>query len=171
MELGKPSEQTTVTSPSRFTVRDVPIVTPGICLVCKTGSVDERKFVDAAISIKWFGAVYLCSECIREMAQLLGFVTPEVAKLLMASNEELVGTNEKLKKNLGELSESHRHLARALGDCTCGNYGDSDVRDSVHSDDAESDGDASPTEPESDESSSVEGFGSVYDYGSDTDDS
>lgn len=66
---------TTEVSPqSRIQVLDVPILAPGTCLLCGTSGVDDRKFVDFGKQVDWYGAVYLCSECIEEVARAIGFI-------------------------------------------------------------------------------------------------
>lgn len=60
---------------SRITVLDTPILPPGVCSLCGTsGHEDKRKFIDFGKQLDWYGAVYFCSECIKEVSEAIGFI-------------------------------------------------------------------------------------------------
>lgn len=149
---------------SRFSVHDTPPLLPGTCFICNIGSgVDDRKFLDFGKQLKWYGAIYFCSECVREIAEALNFYPAEVMEMLLESNGELVKSNSDLKAEMESIRDSHRAIARTLSNCTCG-------ADGSHSDDVEDV--KSHPQSESDDKSSfefdgVEGFDSIRGLGDD----
>lgn len=48
---------------------------PGCCKIC--GRADSRAYVDMEYMEDFHGRVYYCYECVRQLANLLDFVTPE----------------------------------------------------------------------------------------------
>lgn len=78
---------------SKFQILDAPAALPGCCFMCR--SHDRKFFVDTLMHIEaednepFTGAVYICSECLREMAQEAGFLTVEQAEKLVAANIRL----------------------------------------------------------------------------------
>lgn len=54
---------------ARFTALDAPALLPGCCFICR--SANKRMFVDTGVTVKWEGVVYVCEDCLREMATLL----------------------------------------------------------------------------------------------------
>lgn len=149
---------------SRFSIHDVPPLPPGICFICGAGSVDDRKFLDFGKQVKWYGAVYFCSMCIREISEAFGFHPSAVLELLVDSNAEFTKTNAKLKEELSATRESHRTMAATLSRCNCS-------LDGPHSDDDEAD--EADSESAADDSkavkpNSVKGSRSVRSTGNDT---
>lgn len=67
----------TVTPQSRIQVLDAPIAAPGVCSMCGSAGGDGRKFLDYGKQLDWYGAVYFCSECIKEFAQAADFIPVE----------------------------------------------------------------------------------------------
>jgi hypothetical protein len=61
----------------RVQVLDYPYALPSKCVVCGSGPEAGRKFVDFGMQIDPYGAVYFCSACVVNMANAMGFVTPE----------------------------------------------------------------------------------------------
>jgi hypothetical protein len=45
--------------------------------MCGSAGDDERKFIDFGFQLDWYGAVYFCTECIKEFAQAAGYVPVE----------------------------------------------------------------------------------------------
>lgn len=64
----------TVSSQSRIKILDRPILAPGSCCLCGSAGGDGRKFIDFGKQLDWYGAVYFCSECIREASEACGFI-------------------------------------------------------------------------------------------------
>jgi len=73
-----------------------PIALPGCCFKCRAGSNSREFFIDFGFSFDDFGAVYICNECLAEMAHAANYVLPVEAQelklraaLLLEENEEL----------------------------------------------------------------------------------
>lgn len=67
-------------------IEDGPKALPGSCYKCNSGT--RRRYIDLNTQIEFHGACYLCDECIREMAQLLGMLTEEQSRELEAKTLE-----------------------------------------------------------------------------------
>lgn len=59
---------------SRVQVLNVPVMAPGICMLCGIADGDNRTFVDFGKQVEWYGAVYFCSECFGEIARALRWI-------------------------------------------------------------------------------------------------
>ena len=59
----------------RFRVTDRPYADPGKCTVC--GSV-SKPVVDFDMTVDYYGAILLCTDCIREAFILMGHLHPEL---------------------------------------------------------------------------------------------
>lgn len=93
---------------ARWTVVQFPAALPGDCLLCH-GSPDNRDwFVDVGFSMDWYGAVYLCCDCIIEITNIVGFLTPDQATQIKTERDSLVQENFDLLRKLAELVEVDR---------------------------------------------------------------
>lgn len=101
---------------SRFSISANPNVAPGFCAVCRNPGGDGRWFVDFGFNLDWYGAVYFCSECVRELATGIGYGPKNEVDAL----KELVN---KLTRELGTIVrnyEEYRVAAkRVLRNCNC----------------------------------------------------
>lgn len=97
----------TTTPQSRIQVLDVPISLPGVCTMCGSPGGDGRKFLDFGFQLDWYGAVYFCSECIKEFAQAANYIpvgafeeqSKELAKL-QVTYDQLVKRNKAVENAL-----------------------------------------------------------------------
>lgn len=88
---------------------------PHACVCCAKGpmvdgEIREHIFAEA-VDINWGDSVYICPDCVRVMAELYGFRTPEDVKELtdrIAVLEEMEEAHEKLKKRVGKMLEGAR---------------------------------------------------------------
>lgn len=55
---------------------------PGCCYLCRSSN--REWYIDTGQSIDFYGAVYICDECIMEMSTLAGMITPIHADELAA---------------------------------------------------------------------------------------
>lgn len=62
---------------SAFTLLNRPQALPGHCFKCRSS--DREFFIDLMISEEFYGAVIICSECLLEMANLAGYISPDQA--------------------------------------------------------------------------------------------
>lgn len=71
----------------------VPQALPGSCAKC--GSATRDWFLDTDLYYEFHGAVYICSDCLAEMASLAGYARPEkVERMNIELNEALRSIEE-----------------------------------------------------------------------------
>lgn len=109
----------------RFRKTVAPEALPGCCFVCRGTSrdffIDVDTYMDSVNGREYDGAVYLCSECLREMVQMVGYETPETVINLKAKQAELESLNfnlllkvdglERAISGLSDVGLSNRNLA------------------------------------------------------------
>lgn len=78
----------------KFRITVAPEALPGCCYLCRGTS--REFFIDTDMHIEFHGAVYFCSECIREIAQSVGYEVPERVKQLKERLSELESINVNL---------------------------------------------------------------------------
>lgn len=68
-----------VPTSSRFRILDQPYSLPSKCAFCGIGHNEDgrRQFVDTGLDLDWYGVVYICTNCFIEIAQTLGFLSPQ----------------------------------------------------------------------------------------------
>lgn len=101
---------------SKFKVVDQPYALPSKCAFCGIGHNEDgrRVFIDTTLDLDWYGVVYICSTCFIEVAEALGFISPEAWEKIvkdstdsLIENERVKGENEGLRIAVGVLS-NHR---------------------------------------------------------------
>ncbi len=155
----------------RIQLIDYPYALPSKCAICGSGPETERKFVDFGLQLDYYGAVYFCSLCMCNVAELLGYVTPAkynaTAEELFAQNNSVIileGENEEFRRVFATL----HGLGALLPDGTPNVVGSSVSNE----DDAKSA--SKPVqkprrkEPRTDKYSSSEGSGNVSESHSDS---
>lgn len=90
----------TETVASKYQLTTTPPL-PSSCVGCLKVAKGVEKFIDSGTSIDYFGSVVFCSDCIREMAMLLGMApvaqTVEVVEMLSRAMEELNAEKQKVE--------------------------------------------------------------------------
>lgn len=87
---------------------DKPTASPGKCRLCGVGSDSDREWwIDTGVMEEWYGAVYYCSICLTQMANMAGFLSREQAA-------ELDRDNENVRKQLRDY-EADFALLRTVG--------------------------------------------------------
>ena len=71
----------------KYRILDVPDVAPGKCSNCGSSKNDGRKYVDIGLHIDWYGALYLCSPCLHDIADSAGIFEEMRTKLEQAEAE------------------------------------------------------------------------------------
>jgi hypothetical protein len=147
---------------SRFKITNVPILKPGVCFICgDSGGTDFRQFVDFGKTVDFYGVVYVCTFCIAEIAQLLGF-TNNNKQIVAAHNEIAERYNELLTKSM----EMENDFRRILRNCNCEPVISGE---SVALVDVEANSDADEAESDADEYGDVEESGDVSEPSGDDD--
>lgn len=83
------------TSINRFQLLSVEqLMFPHKCSICgsftgKVNSTRERKFVHIGLDIEFFGAVYICTECVPSLISVVDFIPVEEFNKIEAINKEL----------------------------------------------------------------------------------
>ena len=96
------------TPSDRVQVRELgQLRSPGTCALCGNGTCLEG-YVDLDIYYEWEGQVYLCMNCARQVAQVVGALLPDQAEFLQATLEK-VQTELTLTK--AELSHANEQLS------------------------------------------------------------
>lgn len=87
----------------RFKLLDAPYASPGKCAVCGYSASgdsepdDRRQYLDFGLDIEYYGAIYICTACVNEVAVGMGYALPEIVD---AVREEA----EQVKSELARLS-------------------------------------------------------------------
>jgi hypothetical protein len=67
------------------------IATPGTCLGCnRIGVSEDEIFAYLQVELEFYGVVYLCTDCCRDIAAFVGFLPPASYRALQAKYDELV---------------------------------------------------------------------------------
>ena len=100
----------------RFKVTDRPYADPGKCTVC--GSV-SKPVVDFDMTVDYYGAILLCSDCIREAFILMGALHPESvepAQVIPLFDQSNKTDTDMVHEYLAASLESTRRLIAILPD-------------------------------------------------------
>jgi hypothetical protein len=151
---------------SRIQVLDNPILAPGVCALCGSSGDGQRKFIDFGKQLDWFGAVYLCTECIREVAEASGYIPVASFDQLHTEYRELQIKCDQLVAKYKPFEEAIEHVMESRNSMS--NLGIEHLRSNV--DNFETSGDAISDisesgggESSSDESIDVEGSDDLFD--------
>jgi hypothetical protein len=78
------------------------LIAPGKCAGC--GGFTNRRFIDFGLELDFYGVVYLCLEtCFTEVANQIGFASPDQVESLKARIESYRGHTEILQGKLAKL--------------------------------------------------------------------
>lgn len=102
-------------SSSRVNLLDTPILQPGVCCLCGSSGDGKRKFIDFGKQLDWYGAVYFCSECIREVSEVCEFIP-------VASFNKLHKEYRELQIKYDQLEVKYRSIDNALRSVFHGDY-------------------------------------------------
>jgi len=104
------------TAGQRIQVLARPIVSPGKCAICghvgtnETGDRSPVYFIDIGLDVDYYGRVYLCTTCVVQMGNVLGFTSPVETEnhrtRLQEQESELIvlrEQNERLRASLVNL--------------------------------------------------------------------
>ncbi len=156
----------TTDASARVQVLDVPVVAPGVCILCGIASGDNRKFVDFGKQVDWYGAVYFCSECFGEIARALGWIPVAEYNELLEEYKKSAGIYEISVTSNRKITDALRIVFTELGREP--ESVDDYIRNLMASveDSSGSEPDSGHTdrrEPETNESSNVEGSDDLFD--------
>lgn len=79
---------------------------PGSCMICGSGTCDEG-YVDFGIFVDYHGTLYFCVPCVKEVAQVIGCITPEDNDIFAEATEEKLALLVETQK---ELEDARKHI-------------------------------------------------------------
>lgn len=137
-----------ISAQSRLKVLDNPELEPGICFLNGCVGDGKRKFIDFGKNIEWYGAVYICTQCVIEVSEAAEFIP-------VASFDKLHNDYRELKVNYDQLAAKYAPFEEAI----------KNVMDSpspgfgmvLHPSNMRSDSSSSDKRDESDSTGSVQG--------------
>lgn len=153
----------TIAPQSRLHILDKPVALPGKCSLCGDTGSDNRKFIDFGLQLDWYGAVYFCSECIKELAQAINYISlthfesqARELSILQIKYDQLEARNKAVENALRIiLGRSSDPIDSIVGDVVAS----VEESDSIVEPNKEHDGGDSKAE----QSSSVEGPDDIFD--------
>lgn len=96
-----------ISAQSRLKVLDNPELAPGICFLNGCVGDGKRKFIDFGKNIEWYGAVYVCTQCIIEVAEAAEYIP-------VASFDKLHNDYRELKINYDQLAAKYAPFEEAI---------------------------------------------------------
>lgn len=109
---------------SKYQISDVPMFKPGKCANCGASKNDGRRYVDFGLEVDWYGTVFLCGDCLTDVANAMGLFDKfkEAIEEVKANSFSLDVLREQgfavqynLEKTIGEVKEYFANL-HSLGD-------------------------------------------------------
>lgn len=82
---------------SKYRIMDVPDHPPSKCGNCGSSKNDGRQYIDFGLLIDWYGTVYLCGECLKDIAMNMGLFREIDSRLLdlVVKDEVVIELKEK----------------------------------------------------------------------------
>lgn len=72
-------------------VYDSPPSHPYMCMKCRNGAETREYFIDTGMQVEWEGLIYLCNECMHDIALACGiYITREYSNTLLADQADMV---------------------------------------------------------------------------------
>jgi hypothetical protein len=84
---------------SKYTIEDVPYFVPGKCANCGASKNDGRRYINIGLELEWYGFVYFCGECLKDMAKTMGLFD-DFIKQLVEKNELIAALESKLDQGV-----------------------------------------------------------------------
>jgi hypothetical protein len=89
---------------SKYTIEDVPYFIPGKCCNCGASKNDGRRYINIGLELEWYGFVYFCGECLKDIANTFGLFD-DLNELATKKDERIKDLESKLEQGV-ELPES-----------------------------------------------------------------
>jgi hypothetical protein len=96
---------------SKYAILDAPTHKPGKCANCGAVRNDGRKYVDFKLEIDWYGIVYLCGICLKDIAKAVGLFDDFIKEL-----EEAKAQNTSLEELKEKGAELHETIVRTFAE-------------------------------------------------------
>lgn len=149
----------------RFKVLDQPYSLPSKCAFCSLGHNQDGKvtFIDTTLDLDFYGVVYICSNCLTEISNSLGYISPAAWEKIVKDSTDNLIENERLKAENDVLRSTVTGLTihRCNRDITSYTLHEDAPGPEVNEPAGEPPKGIEPAEPKSDSSSSEPGLSDV----------
>jgi hypothetical protein len=83
----------------KFKILNNPMALPAKCAFCGIGHNDEgrRRFIDTSLDLDFYGVVYMCTTCLNEIAESLGYISNDKWNGLKLKLDHIRDENELVK--------------------------------------------------------------------------
>jgi len=109
---------------SKYRILAVPDFKPGTCANCGSAKNDGRQYIDFGVVIDFFGTVYFCGFCLKDIANNMGLFQSFIDEIGMLK-AELLSIKVQQKKDTN-LEEKLLHIFREVKDYLDGIHSTSD---------------------------------------------
>jgi hypothetical protein len=92
---------------SKYRIVDVPDFSPGKCGNCGASKNDGRQYIDFGLQVDWYGTVYLCGDCLKDISHEMG---------LFKDIEQSLAEAVTKKETVRDLREQGVHLHEKVTD-------------------------------------------------------
>ena len=82
---------------SKYRILSVPDFKPGKCANCGSAKSDGRNYVDFGLEVDWYGTVFLCGECLRDIAINTGMFKAYEVKILQLEEQLAARTQQSVE--------------------------------------------------------------------------
>lgn len=106
---------------SKYVTLDVPLAQPGKCANCGSSKKDGRVYVDFGLQVDWYGTVFMCSLCLKDIATSIGLfdeLLKDINKLRdeMITKQELITSSDRLADAVKETFEEVKEYFAIVSD-------------------------------------------------------
>lgn len=98
---------------SRLTVLNNPELAPGVCFLNGCVGDGKRKFIDFGKNIEWYGVVYICTECIVEVAQAADYIPVAKFDELHNAHRQLMVKHNQLQAKYAPFEEAINNVVES----------------------------------------------------------
>lgn len=97
---------------SKYKISDVPPYPPTKCANCGTSKNDGRKYIDFDLTVDWYGVVYICGFCLKDISSAMGLFEEYEADLAVAKEQmdEVVSTHERGEELLEKMLQVNKEF-------------------------------------------------------------
>lgn len=89
---------------AKFQVTNSYSATPGNCVGC--GNTSGRKVVDTGVSVEFYGVIYFCEECAKDIGRTIGLLDIQIPpeQVIIISSKELENATSSVNDAIANMS-------------------------------------------------------------------
>jgi hypothetical protein len=91
---------------------ETPTALPGQCKFC--GPSDRKLYLDTGMSEEFYGAWFICNECVNYIADLFGYIHPERARSIQSESARILTENIALIETVNSLRLALQEVTSTL---------------------------------------------------------